>query len=193
MKKNLLKSTLIKKGLPLLANVLTGGTAKPAFEMCKAILGLRFNDENHFSDLLNHRPDLVEKLKEFEINQKVELEKLALQATRLEIEESKAYLMDKQSARLRETQLAKITGQRDWLMLALAIVVVVGFFSLITVMIVGENAQKVTNNGPMNQLFGALVAGFSMVLSYFFGSSKSSADKDKTIAYQHKEKGLLWN
>ncbi len=184
-----LKSVLFEKGLPLLANVFTGGTAKPVFELIKSVTGLHFNDEEHFQQVISQRPDLIVKLKEFETNQKIELEKLALQATIIELEISKAYLMDKQNARLRETELAKATGQRDWLMMALAIVVVIGFFGLISVMIVGDNAQKTSNNGPINQLFGALVAGFSMVLSYFFGSSKSSADKDKTIAKQSQSSG----
>jgi len=33
------------------------------------------------------------------------------------------------------------------------------------------------NVGPVNQLFGAMATGFGMVLEYFFGSSKGSADK----------------
>jgi len=33
------------------------------------------------------------------------------------------------------------------------------------------------NVGPVNQLFGAMATGFGMVLQYFFGSSKGSADK----------------
>ena len=36
--------------------------------------------------------------------------------------------------------------------------------------------------GPINQLFGALAAGFGLVLGYFFGSSKSSTDKTKLMA-----------
>jgi len=179
-----LKSILFEKGLPLIANAITGGTAKPLFELIKTATGFSFKNEDHLQQVLQTRPDLIVKLKEFEINQRIELEKLALHATIIELEESKAYLQDKQNARLRETELAKATGQRDWLMMALAIVVVLGFFGLITVMIIGDNAQKTSNNGPVNQLFGALVAGFSMVLSYFFGSSKSSAEKDKTIAKQ---------
>jgi hypothetical protein len=35
--------------------------------------------------------------------------------------------------------------------------------------------------GPLNQLLGALSAGFGMVLSYFFGTSKSSKDKNALI------------
>ncbi len=179
-----LKSVLFDKGLPLLANVFSGGTAGTALNLIKAVTGFNFNDEDHLEKVISNRPDLIVKLKEFEINQKVELEKLAVQSSMYELEHSKAYLQDKQNARIRESEIAKATGQRDWLMMSLAIVVVIGFFSLIAVMIMGENAQKVTGNGPINQLFGALVAGFSMVLSYFFGSSKSSAEKDKTIARQ---------
>lgn len=33
----------------------------------------------------------------------------------------------------------------------------------------------------LNTLVGALGSGFGMVLTYFFGSSKSSSDKDQTI------------
>ncbi|WP_075590596.1 hypothetical protein [Labilibacter marinus] len=184
--KNSLGKTLLSKGLPLLANILTGGTAKPVFELIQSVTGFKFEDEKHMEQILHNRPDLIMKLKEFESNQKVELEKLALQEVTLQIEETKAYLSDKQSARNREAALTKATGHRDWLMMSLAIVIVLGFFGLIAVMIIGDNAIKTANNGPVNQLFGALVAGFSMVLSYFFGSSKSSADKDKTIANQNK-------
>jgi hypothetical protein len=34
------------------------------------------------------------------------------------------------------------------------------------------------NIGPVNQLFDAMATGFGMVLQYFFGSSKGSADKN---------------
>ena len=37
------------------------------------------------------------------------------------------------------------------------------------------------NVGPVNQLFGAMDAGFGMVLQYFFGSSKGSAEKTAAI------------
>lgn len=61
----------------------------------------------------------------------------------------------------------------------LAGVVVVGFFCLVAMMYFIEIPAK--NVGPANQLFGALVAGFSLVLGYFFGSSKGSAEKNKLL------------
>jgi hypothetical protein len=36
--------------------------------------------------------------------------------------------------------------------------------------------------GPINQLFGALAAGFGLVLGYFFGTSKSSHDKTALLS-----------
>ena len=37
------------------------------------------------------------------------------------------------------------------------------------------------NVGPHNQLFGPIATGLGMVLQYFFGSSKGSADKTAAI------------
>jgi len=37
------------------------------------------------------------------------------------------------------------------------------------------------NVGPVNQLFGAMATGCGLVLQYFFGSSKGSADKTAAI------------
>ncbi len=94
-----LKSVLFDKGLPLLANVFSGGTAGTALNLIKAVTGFNFNDEDHLEKVISNRPDLIVKLKEFEINQKVELEKLAVQSSMYALEESKAYLQDKQNAR----------------------------------------------------------------------------------------------
>ena len=67
-------------------------------------------------------------------------------------------------------------------MVALAITVTSCFFILVGIAIFMPDNIK--DSGALNQLFGAMVAGFSMVLSYFFGSSKGSADKNDTITVQ---------
>ncbi|WP_066627505.1 hypothetical protein [Labilibacter marinus] len=177
-----LKKILLSKGLPLLANVLTGGAASPIIGLVKNIVGVDSDDPQELEKAINENPEVVARLKEFEMNQKVELEKLALQSAQLELEETKAYLGDRQGARDREVEMMKATGKRDWMLMTLAGVVVVGFFVLIGFAI--KDPDGFDTNGPVNQLFGALVAGFSMVLSYFFGSSKGSADKNVTIANQ---------
>ena len=62
----------------------------------------------------------------------------------------------------------------------LAWVVVIGFFVLTGMMM--RTTMPPENVGPVNQLFGALAAGFGVVLAYFFGSSKGSAEKNALLA-----------
>lgn len=39
-----------------------------------------------------------------------------------------------------------------------------------------------SNVGPVNQLFGSVAAGFGAVVGYLFGSSKTSAEKNRLLA-----------
>lgn len=174
-----LKDTLLGKGLPLLANVITGGAAGTVMNLVKSVIGIDSDDPDELENAVRNNPEIVVKLKELEMTHKVELEKLALQGAQLELEETKTYIGDVQSARNREMEMTKATGQRDWLLMALAITVVLGFFGLVFTAVMSPGS--INESGPINQLFGALVAGFTMVLSYFFGSSKGSSDKNTII------------
>ena len=118
-------------------------------------------------------PATVLKLKEVENTHQLELSKLVLQ-------QEQAYLADRQGARNREVEIAKATGGRDINLYILAWVVIVGFFLLTWAMM--YVTLPTANVGPVNILFGALVAGFMAVLGYFFGSSQSSDIKTKMIA-----------
>ncbi|MBN2166744.1 MAG: hypothetical protein JW717_10740 [Marinilabiliaceae bacterium] len=176
---NKIKETLIKKGLPLIANLITGDTANKVIDLVKTITGINTNTPEELEREINRNPELLIRLKELELTHSVVLEKLALQNIQQQLEETKVILSDKENARKREIVMAQSLGKSDWLMNTLAAIVVLVFFSLIILMILGPNSM--TANGPINQLFGALVAGFSMVLSYYFGSSKSSSDKNKSL------------
>jgi hypothetical protein len=180
-KKNGLKKlgeTLLKKGLPLLGSIVTGGASDRIINLVKGATGILDDDPEAIEKQLSDHPGLLVKLKELEATNKVQLQELLLQSARLELEETQSYLGDVQDARRREIQVTNATGRRDWLFLALAIIVVVGFFTLVMMAVIGSfNGKTFATNGAINQLFGALVAGFTMVLSYFFGSSKGSADK----------------
>ena len=96
------------------------------------------------------------------------------------LQQEQAYLADRQGARNRETELAKATGGRDIYLYILAWVVVAGFFLLTWAMM--YVTLPTANVGPVNILFGALVAGFMAVLGHFFGSSQSSDIKTKMMA-----------
>jgi len=153
-----LGETLLKKGLPLLGSIVTGGASDRIINLVKGATGILDDDPEAIEQQLSDHPELLVKLKE--------------------LEETQSYLGDVQDARRREIQVTNATGRRDWLFLALAIIVVVGFFTLVMMAVIGSfNGKTFSTNGAINQLFGALVAGFTMVLSYFFGSSKGSADK----------------
>jgi len=96
------------------------------------------------------------------------------------LDEQDAFLRDIQNARNMMVETTKATGKRDVNLYALAWVIVVGFFSL-TCLLIFRDVPK-DSNGVIFMLFGALVAGFGSVVGYFFGSSKSSADKTELIA-----------
>ena len=61
--------------------------------------------------------------------------------------------------------------------LVLAIVMTIGFFAIVGVAILNE----AIDNSLLNMLIGTLASGFMLVLSYYFGSSKSSQDKTELL------------
>ena len=69
--------------------------------------------------------------------------------------------------------------KKNVMLYSLAIVVVVGFFVLTGTLL----WVPLPDGSPeaIFMLFGALATGFGTVLQYFFGSSKSSADKTELM------------
>lgn len=66
---------------------------------------------------------------------------------------------------------------KDIFFYSLGALVVIGFFSTLIVLII-KGADKDTQN----LLIGALIAAFSTVVGYFYGSSKGSQEKDELLA-----------
>jgi hypothetical protein len=65
---------------------------------------------------------------------------------------------------------------KDLAMYVLGAVVTIGFFLTLIYMIVSGSYES-----SVNLIVGALVGSFTTVVAYFFGSSKSSADKTEMI------------
>lgn len=65
-------------------------------------------------------------------------------------------------------------------------IVIVGFFSLLGVMLV--RVVPVENVGPVNQLFGTLSMAFGTVIGFFFGSSAGSKRNAEILAEIAKKK-----
>jgi hypothetical protein len=76
----------------------------------------------------------------------------------------------------------------NWYPYALAAVVVLGFFVLTVLLILRQAGIHEGHKDIVFMLFGGLVTGFSMVLSYFFGSSAGSAQKTMELAKIAKSK-----
>lgn len=93
------------------------------------------------------------------------------------IEETQAYLADTQDARKRETTLRDSIGV--WVQNTSAILVIVAFLGLLFVTVYLKVA--IANKDMVNILLGALGTIVIQIFQYWFGSSKSSSDKNDHI------------
>lgn len=104
-----------------------------------------------------------------------------------DIEEMKVQLADVQSARSRQVESEKATEKRDYNLYILAWTVIIGFFALMGFLLKIPVPQD--QSGVIFMLFGSLSSAFGAVIGYFFGSSKSSADKNEQIGQLRKQIG----
>ena len=62
---------------------------------------------------------------------------------------------------------------------ALGAVIVIGFFLLLYLLI--KNVVPSENQDLLNLVVGALIASFSNIVGYFYGSSLGSSDKNELL------------
>ncbi len=72
-----------------------------------------------------------------------------------------------------------IMKTKEIFMYSFAALVVVGFFAVLFYMI-----QIGTYETSINLIVGALIGAFTIIVGYFFGSSKGSSDKNEMIKKQ---------
>lgn len=141
-------------------------------KLLASALGVEPSEEAVMKEIASN-PDALLKLKEFEGNNRIELQKLALQQLGM------AYA-DTADARKRQVEHEKATGKSDTNLYVLAWAVVVGFFLLLGLLLKFDIPAE--QSPVVFMLFGALSTGFGQVLQYFFGSSKGSSDKTDVLA-----------
>jgi len=101
---------------------------------------------------------------------KIDFEKIKLE-TESKLQSEKMILDDKSNARGREVEVTKTTGKRDYALISLAIVIVIGFFAgLVSLVFVTLDKGSGTYE-LLYMMFGALITKFGTVVDYFFGSS----------------------
>lgn len=164
---------VVAKAAPILGTAIggpVGAAAGGAISLIASAFGLTeegAKDPDEVYRAISENPQAVLKLQGIENQHKERLQEMILKRDEL-------FLLDRQSARQREVDTTRATGKRDVNLYALAWMVVTGFFGLIGIMMF---LPDVNASPVVTMLFGGLVAGFTQVLGYFFGSSKSSSDK----------------
>ena len=88
----------VKKGAPLLGSVLGGPAGGAVGGLVSSLFGGETDDPERLLSLMQSDPEALTKLKELEFKHRERLEELNIEAARVQLEESKAYLADTQSA-----------------------------------------------------------------------------------------------
>ena len=161
-------SMLAGKGLDLISSAIDGGADK-AKEFIEEKTGIKLDGKTELTS------EEITKLKELEVTAKVELEKLALESKKEDNRHNetatKQVLDDKASARGMYIETTKTTGKRDGTVVALATVIVIGFFAgLISLVYIHLDKGSGTYE-LLYMMFGALIAKFGTVVDFFFGAS----------------------
>lgn len=167
----------IKQGLnavaPLLANAIIPGSGGVAGSLVASILGVQNTPESINAAVANLTPEQIAALKTAEMTHQEKLLQIGN-------DNDQMYLADVQDARKRQIESEKATGKKDLNLYVLAWTVVISFFITVAILFFVPLPQGQANIVYM--LLGTLGTGFATVLGYFFGSSKSSADKTQLLA-----------
>ncbi|HSD37512.1 MAG TPA: hypothetical protein VLC92_08375 [Rhodocyclaceae bacterium] len=135
------------------------------------------------------------KLRQFQAEHEEELLRLQLEDNRLGLEETKAYLADVEDARKNQTAVltdanapwyAKAIQPALAAFVVLATVLLFGLFVYWSGDVVMKDG---TTKSPLNDtqkdiiiyILGVLSAAVTQILGYYFGSSKGSADKTRSL------------
>jgi hypothetical protein len=174
--------SLISQGAPLLGGLLGGPAGAAAGKMVAGLFGADPDNPDEVMNAIQGDPEAMAKIRRFETKHQEKLQELQL-------EETKAFLADVDSARQREAAIVAATGEKDTHLYVLAYIVVGAFFALTAYLAYGqlnpaksETAIDLSQNPLIMMIVGGVIAGFTQVLSYFFGSSKGSATKNKMLS-----------
>ena len=164
----------VKSAAPLLSGALglAGPAGAVAGRLVAAALGTPEGDEDAALAAVAANPEAVLALKRLEADHTVELEKLAIEAARVEVE-------DRQGARAREQAVVAATGRPDYHLIGLAWTMVGGFLALTALLTVWP--PKPDASGVVYMLYGSLATAFGGVVQYYFGSSAGSKKKTEML------------
>lgn len=99
-----------------------------------------------------------------------------------EVEKFKAQMADIQDARSTTVKLDSQGSSIKWGAPVISVVIVIGFFSVMTLLFIVRTDFAPSTVTLLNVLFGALIPAFGQVCNYWLGSSAGSANKDQLLA-----------
>lgn len=154
----------VAKLAPMVAGWIGGDDAEEkavkVLDVAKKVTG--YNNEASAIERINRDPEMLEKFNE--------------QMTK----EMEIHAKDRQSARRMQSSLAKSKHASAYAPSIISLIVTVGFFGMLYVVFnktLPEGSEQIANI-----LLGVLGAGFTQVLNFWLGSSKSSQDKTLHLA-----------
>lgn len=149
---------IVSESAPLLGTIISSVNPLAGFVIANIaqVFGLHYQDgAQAIVDKINGDSDAKTKLKTLEIQYQ---ETLSINA-----------IEDRTSARGREEKIAEVLHKRDYVMEGIAVAVVMGYFGMCCLTVF--YSIPLADHDMLNMLFGQLMGGFMMVLSYYFGSS----------------------
>ena len=156
----------LKTLAPTIASCLGGPLAGMAVEAVSKSLGI---DPNAVQDTINSgklTADQIASIQSAEIALKAKAQEMSLDFEQLAVQ-------DRKSARDMQTTT------KSFIPPLLALIITVGFFGILVGMMTG----KVTSSDALMLLLGSLGTAWTGVISFYFGSSASSQNKD-TLLHQ---------
>lgn len=145
---------------PLLGGVVGGPAGGAIGSVIASVFGVD-NKPDLILNAINRDPDAALKLKEIELDNKVELQKIA-------IELAKAEIADKQDSR-KQHKHSKVPA----ILSGVLSFVIVGIIYLLFYTVVPEGSKDV-----LFMLLGVVVKEWGGAMQYWFGTTRSSANKD---------------
>ena len=159
-----------------------GGAAGKALQMLASLFGISSSSvtPDQLDAAIASDPQAVLKLRMAEMDHEKDMANIALEEEKLDHEQTKVELQDVQNARSREIEIAK-AGKSNFTFYSVGWIITIGFFMSIVLIMFKPIAIDGEMRDVLNMLLGYLASNFNVVVSYFYGSSKSSADKGATM------------
>ena len=149
---------------PTIATAIGGPLGGLAYEAVSKVLGVNQDDAKKMLEDGKLSADQIAAIQQAEIQLKAQEEQLGLNFAKLSVE-------DKKSAR--DMQIAT----KSWVPPVLAVAVTIGFFSILTGLMLGG----VAHGTEIDIMLGSLGTAWTGIIAFYFGSSASSQSKDSMI------------